>query len=243
MAGGYLYFHACPDEISFDQECRRLLKDLHLYDVLRSDKSIASNGLEPRTPFLDRSFVQTYLSIPTKFRYHPGNKQCEKYLIRKAFDRNFENTHKKVLPREVLWRTKEAFSDGVSGKARSWYEIIQEMIPQQAQVDFSANFEKLGEIYPNNTPTTVEQYYYRTLFESFYGKNASSIIPYFWMPKFVAEAKDASARTLKIYQDLDEEQRDTTIVKQKIDTSSDNFLMGSPTRAPKGVMTGTARTT
>ena len=61
--GGYLYFHMAPDCLEFDRECRRLLKDIHLYDVLRSDKSISSNGLEPRTPFLDRSFIQYYLSI------------------------------------------------------------------------------------------------------------------------------------------------------------------------------------
>lgn len=33
----------------------------------------------------------------------------EKYLLRKAFD------GLDLLPKEVLWRTKEAFSDGVSG--------------------------------------------------------------------------------------------------------------------------------
>ena len=55
VCGGYMYFHAAPDALDFDKECRRLLKDIHYFDVLRSDRSISSHGLEARTPFL-RSF-------------------------------------------------------------------------------------------------------------------------------------------------------------------------------------------
>jgi len=58
LTGGYLYFNKCPDSTEFDRETKRLLTDIHMYDVLRSDKSISSNGLEPRTPFLDRGFVE-----------------------------------------------------------------------------------------------------------------------------------------------------------------------------------------
>ena len=68
VMGGYLYFHKCPDSIDFDKECRRLLKDIHYFDVLRSDRSISSHGLEARTPYLDRSFVEYYLSISHDFR-------------------------------------------------------------------------------------------------------------------------------------------------------------------------------
>lgn len=77
LCGGYLYMHACPDEIEFDKETRRLLKNIHAFDVLRSDKCISSHGLEPRTPFLDRSWVQYYLSIHPSVRFHPKNKLCE----------------------------------------------------------------------------------------------------------------------------------------------------------------------
>ena len=63
LFGGYLYMNKCPNDIEFDKETRRLLKDIYLFDVLRSDKSISSNGLEPRTPFLDRTFVNYVLSL------------------------------------------------------------------------------------------------------------------------------------------------------------------------------------
>ena len=112
-----MYFHCAPNQLEFDKECRRLLGDIHYFDVLRSDRSISSNGLEARTPFLDRNFVQTYLSLPYEFRFHPKKEHCEKFLLRSAFmnEQNKECT-KPLLPKEVLWRTKEAFSDGVSSQ-------------------------------------------------------------------------------------------------------------------------------
>lgn len=176
VVGGYLYFHYAPDSIEFDMECRRLLKDIHLFDVLRSDRTVACHGLEARTPFLDREFVDTYLSISPHLRNHNNAKTCEKFLLRNAFDDN------KLLPIEVLWRRKEAFSDGVSKKAKSWYEIIQ---------DFA------GKKY-NMNGKEAEQRYYDDIFHQYYGTNAKQTIPYKWMPRFI-DAKDSSARTLDIY--------------------------------------------
>ena len=196
LCGGYLYMHAAPDAIEFDKECRRLLKDIHAFDVLRSDKCISSHGLEPRTPFLDRTWVQYYLSIHPELRFHPGNKQCEKYLLRSAFSQeNFTTLEgKQLLPDCILWRTKEAFSDGVSKTSRSLYEIIQESIPSIPEiVKHKFNYEY-------NTPDTNEKIYYRTLFEKHY-YGLENVVPYFWMPNYV-KATDASARTLKMYKDI-----------------------------------------
>jgi asparagine synthase (glutamine-hydrolysing) len=188
LTGGYLYFHSAPNALEFDKEVKRLLNDIYLFDVLRSDKSISSHGLEPRTPFLDRMWVQTYLSVPLKFRYNPG--KMEKWLLR----RSIEAIDPELLPREVLWRTKEAFSDGVSSHSKSWYEIITEKV--------STIFT--GVVGENNythlPPQTLEQQYYRTIFERLY-PNCSNVVPYFWMPRFV-NATDASARTLNIYKKL-----------------------------------------
>ena len=110
-----------------------LNNDIYMFDVLRSDKSISSNGLEPRTPFLDRSFVQYYLSIHPSLRYHKGNGQCEKFLLRSAFSKGqFLNREgSTLLPDSILWRTKEAFSDGVSKTTRSLYTIIQDFVRNQ----------------------------------------------------------------------------------------------------------------
>lgn len=199
VCGGYMYFHCAPSSYEFDDECKRLLKDICYFDVLRSDRSISSNGLEPRTPFLDKSFVQAYLSISKELRYTTHMHKCEKYLLRKAF------SGMKLLPQEVLWRTKEAFSDGVSKQTRSWYQIIQEHVETMpaggvgACIDEDPYDCENRFVYRFNTPQTKEQTYYRNLFHHFFGAFCGNVIPYFWMPRFVEGAVDASARTLAIY--------------------------------------------
>ena len=44
LAQGYIYFHKQPSPEVGDAESRRLLKDLYLYDVLRSDRTTAAHG-------------------------------------------------------------------------------------------------------------------------------------------------------------------------------------------------------
>ena len=194
LMGGYLYFNAAPNYFEFDKECKRLLNNIHYFDVLRSDRSISSNGLEARTPFLDLKWTKFFLSLPVKLRYHSLNNKCEKYLIREAF--KFSN----FLPNSILFRKKEAFSDGVSSLNRSWYAIIDEKIPQAIKKEsLSDNWKDLLSLYnkKHNSPKTKEQLYYRLLFDIYYPQN-SHVIPYYWMPKFVV-ANDSSARTLEIY--------------------------------------------
>jgi asparagine synthase (glutamine-hydrolysing) len=181
LMGGYLYFNKAPDVIEFDRECKRLLRDIHAFDVLRSDHCISVHGLEPRTPFLDRSFVQNYLAIPAEIRCHRFNDKPEKFILRECIE--FMND--KLLPKEVLYRTKEAFSDGVSSLERSWYKVIQEKVQ-------SMEFNKT--IFIHNKPETHEQRYYRTVFENEF-PNMGHIVPYFWMPKW-STTSDPSARTL-----------------------------------------------
>lgn len=176
--GSYLYFQNAPNDMAFELECDRLLKDIHHFDVLRSDRCISSHGLEPRTPFLDKEFVAVAKSIPTKYRK-------EKLILRKAFE------NQKTLPDEVLWRRKEAFSDGVSSETKSWYSEIQDRVPPIAPPE-----SVLELMYPHLTPRTPEAVYYREVYEHYYGV---PITPYFWMPKWT-NATDPSARTLKNYQ-------------------------------------------
>jgi len=190
LCGGYLYMHKCPDAIEFDRESRRLLKDIHKFDVLRSDKCISSHGLEPRTPFLDRSWVQYYLSIDPEIRHHAENGLSEKYLLREAFSKEnyLGHNQKPLLPESVLWRRKEAFSDGVSKTTRSLYKIIEEYVDSLPEFDVSSNGLKAS---------TKEQKFYKYIFEKHY-PHATNIVPYYWMPKYV-NATDASARTLELY--------------------------------------------
>jgi asparagine synthase (glutamine-hydrolysing) len=191
--GSYLYFKAAPSGAEFEEECRRLLTNISSFDVLRSDRSISSHGLEPRTPFLDREFVAVALSMPTAFRRpgadRPGADRPEKWLMRTAFDDGV------TLPKEVLWRQKEAFSDGVSGTGNSWFEILQRRCAALVPTDW----RDAAEAYGVNKPTTAEMFYYRYTFEAEFGTEFEKVnVPYFWMPKWV-NATDPSARTLAVY--------------------------------------------
>jgi asparagine synthase (glutamine-hydrolysing) len=133
-------------------------------------------------------------------RFHTGAKRPEKYLIRDAFDgTRFTNVDgKPLLPASVLWRRKEAFSDGVSQQSRSLYTIIQE----HAQTTLS-NTNDLSSISTTRDyllPGNPEQFLYRSIFEKHYPGHGK-LVPYFWMPKYV-NATDASARTLALYNNV-----------------------------------------
>ena len=228
LMGGYLYMKKAPTSYEFDKECRRLLEDIHMFDVLRSDKSISSNGLEPRTPFLDKSWVEFYLSIDRNLRYKTTIENCEKYLIRKSFS-FIEPT---LLPKEILWRTKEAFSDGVSGLNRSWFEIIQEKISDiflsrdnsgfymKTEIDTLMKFYKNIKI-SNNLPDTYEKAYYRYFYNKYY-QNTDHLIEYYWMPKYI-DAKDASARTLNVYNENNNNVNNNNVNDTNNDTNNDTI--------------------
>ena len=190
IGGGYLYFYRAPNHEEFDKECIKLLEEIHLFDVLRSDRGISSNGLEPRTPFLDKDVVNTWLSADISFRRprlstKETDGQVEKYLLRKAFE------PLDLLPKEVLYRRKEAFSDGVSPAETSWFKIIQDFIETQT-IDFTKTYD-------HNPPKTKEAYYYRYIFDQLYGDSYSNVIPFMWLPRWSGETTDPSARTLTLY--------------------------------------------
>jgi asparagine synthase (glutamine-hydrolysing) len=195
VASGYMYFHKAPTCEEMHKENIRLVEDIHLYDGLRADRGIASNGIEARVPFLDHRFIETYLSIDAKLRM-PTN-GMEKWLLRDSF----KDTG--LLPNEVLYRKKEAFSDGISSKKKSWYEIIQEYVNELYSEEEYNNKKKE---YDYLEPVSKESLYYRELFSHYYGYgNVCKVIPYYWLPKWVGATVEPSARTLKIYNEVKHE--------------------------------------
>ena len=191
--GSYLYFYNAPNERAFEEEVSRLLDDIYLFDVLRSDRTISSHGLEPRTPFLDKQFVAVARSIASYWRRPLKGEQVEKWILRRAFDDGV------TLPHDVLWRRKEAFSDGVSGQEKSWYEEIQERVLQYVPSDWQ---EKAKRSYVYLSPQTPEQFYYRYMYEAEFGRiPVQTCVHYFWMPRWTPGATDPSARTLTLYQE------------------------------------------
>lgn len=207
--GGYLYFHKAPNPMALHFETQRLLHWIHYYDVLRADRGVASNGLEARVPFLAHEWINFYfqvdpiMRIPKSHTLSSGQTNVyEKYLLRKSFDSTG------LLPECVLWRKKEAFSDGVSCESKSWYQIVQDMVEEKIS---DTQFEILIQVYKDWTektgeqiviPDTKESLYYHLLFDEFYPLQYHTI-PYYWMPKWIEGATDPSARTLSIYKEVE----------------------------------------
>ncbi|KAL9965982.1 hypothetical protein ACROYT_G023985 [Oculina patagonica] len=182
LCQGYSSFFSAPSPEEADEESRRLLEDLYLYDVRRCDHATAAHGLEIRVPFLDVHFTSYFLSLPPEIRQPKDG--ITKWLVRVSFD----NTD--ALPKEILWRPKKGFSDGVSSSkpGQAWYEHLQNHIKNQVPDETLAS---AADLYPNNTPKTKEGFYYRQIFEEFF-PGQGHFRPYVWMPKW-ANATDPLA--------------------------------------------------
>jgi asparagine synthase (glutamine-hydrolysing) len=177
---GYLYNYFHPNHEAAHADSLRLLDEIHCFDGLRVDRCLGYHGLEARVPFLDPDFVSACLSIPVEQRV-PTPERMEKHFIREAFSM----IHPAILPPEVLWRKKEAFSDGVSKLEDSWSNIIRRYLSSQRVVP------KM-----HVQPTTPEAAYYREIFDQNFPGQAH-IVPHYWLPKWT-NATDPSARTLKL---------------------------------------------
>jgi asparagine synthase (glutamine-hydrolysing) len=188
VLGGYLYMRAAPDDAAFETETDRLLREIHRYDVLRSERSMAAHGLESRSPFLDRQFVSVARGLPTEV-LRPRADLIEKSILRTAFSED------NFIPEKVLWRRKEAFSDGISRAENSWFELAR------AEGEKRADGSKVFEV---NPPPTAEAFWYRELFHEAYPEAAAAAAaPAMWMPRFIVGATDPSARTLSLYTESD----------------------------------------
>lgn len=133
--GGYLYFGHAPDKDSFHDECVRRVKNLHLADCLRANKSTSAWGLEARVPFLDKEFLEVSMNIDPKDKMITKDRM-EKYILRKAFDTSDEPDAEPYLPEEILWRQKEQFSDGVG---YGWIDALKDTAEEQVTDEMMKN--------------------------------------------------------------------------------------------------------
>lgn len=179
--GGYLYFHQAPNAQEFHQELVNRVLSLHKFDCLRANKATMTYGLELRVPFLDTDFLNHSMSIrpedkmpgiKNQFAQENGNRilRIEKHILRAAFA-------DKYLPDQVLWRQKEQFSDGVG---YSWIDSIRDFAESQIN---DHEFATATEIYPVNTPTTKEAFYYRALFEEMFPCESYAKTVTRWVPR------------------------------------------------------------
>ena len=160
LFGGYLYFHKAPNAQEFHEETVRKLSKLHMYDCLRANKSLAAWGIEGRVPFLDKEFMDVAMRINPKDKMITSDRM-EKWVVRKAFE--------EYLPESVAWRQKEQFSDGVG---YSWIDTLKALVDEEISDEQmqNAHFK-----FPIQTPTTKEEYYYRSIFEEHFPSDAAAL--------------------------------------------------------------------
>ncbi|WP_243350680.1 asparagine synthase B [Stenotrophomonas acidaminiphila] len=159
--GGYLYFHKAPNAREFHEELVRKLDGLNNYDCLRANKSMMAWGVEPRVPFLDRAFLDVAMRMDASHKMvDKASGRIEKAVLREAFEG--------YLPKEILWRQKEQFSDGVG---YGWIDGLKAHAEAQVSDRELAAADKR---FPYNPPQTKEAYYYRSLFEQFYPTPAAA---------------------------------------------------------------------
>jgi asparagine synthase (glutamine-hydrolysing) len=158
--GGYLYFHKAPNAKEFHEENVRKLGKLHMYDCLRANKSLAAWGIEGRVPFLDKEFMDVAMRINPQDKMINGERM-EKWVLRKAFE--------DMLPASVAWRQKEQFSDGVG---YSWIDTLKEVVATAVTDEQLANAKYK---FPIQTPTSKEEYYYRSIFTEHFPSDAAAL--------------------------------------------------------------------
>lgn len=160
LFGGYLYFHKAPSAKDFHEETVRKLDKLHMYDCLRANKSLAAWGIEGRVPFLDKEFMDVAMRINPQDKMINGERM-EKWVVRKAFE--------DYLPESVAWRQKEQFSDGVG---YDWIDTLKEVVNEAVTDEQLAN---AAFRFPLQTPTSKEEFYYRSIFESHFPSDAAAM--------------------------------------------------------------------
>ena len=184
---GYKYTDFAPSAEAFQQEAKKRVDELYMYDVLRADRCISVNSLEARVPFGDLDFVKYVMSIRPELKMNTYD--MGKYLLRKAF----ADDH--ILPDDILWRQKAAFSDAVG------HSMVDDLKEYAESLYSDEAFARGCEKYSFAKPFTKESLLYRDIFEKYYPGQAE-MVKDFWMPNKSwkgCDVQDPSARVLSNY--------------------------------------------
>ena len=203
---GYLYFRNQPTPLDGALESKKLMDQLYEYDVLRVDRTTAAHGLEVREPFLDLNFMQHYFNLPTNIKC-PRN-GIEKYHLRKAVG----VTYPGLIPDDILWRQKEAFSDGVSSlKEKSWVQELQEYCES---IISDEQFEEERQLY-YPMPQAKDALYLRRLYNKYYGNITPQLVRNYWIPNWMGDNQESSAREIGLLDTVSEQNKLRTSIRNQ----------------------------
>ncbi len=157
---GYDYMRAIKGDDGLRKERRKLLRTGWMTGFQRVDRMTASASLDGRMPLMSRDVIDLGLSLDWRELVGPGAGQS-KLLLRKAFEN--------PLPKEVVWRRKQRFSDG-AGSIQALVSVADEMISD-------AEFERERRALPRGRIRTKEELlYYRHFIEKFPSESAVAAV-------------------------------------------------------------------
>ena len=148
---GYLYLKDYPTEELFVRQMQ-CIGFLHNNASLRLDRMNLCNSLRVVAPLISGELLNYAMAIPSEYKQKPdGDQKIEKWIFKKAYDN--------LLPKEIVWRLKQEFSQG-SGSA--------DVLP--AYFEETVNDEELIKV-QNNYPMvrSKEELYYFKIFTKYFG--------------------------------------------------------------------------
>jgi asparagine synthase (glutamine-hydrolysing) len=148
LFGGYNYFRLAPGAEAASAECDRLLRNLHMFDLLRADRCFAAHGIEVRVPFLDPALIETVAMTCSAAERVRGEKQ----LLRDAV-----SCYDALSRYRILDRPKEKFSDGAG------FTYVPDLLRAIAAASPGGDNGTLP------TRLEAEQVFYREIFDREFG--------------------------------------------------------------------------
>jgi len=162
-------------------ESARLLKNLHMFDVLRADRTFAANGLELRVPYLDKALVTYVLGLKGDLKLPRGSGE-EKPLLRDAVANHFPQLERA----RILNRQKERFSDGCG------YSYVPKLLDYVSGTDEEEKSLHLTE------KKERERKYHMMRFRKHVGTNMTHLIVKRELPDWCNDAKNAEGKDLLV---------------------------------------------
>lgn len=160
LYAGYHYLKRFTKPQKLHQELVETTAELHNRNLQRLDRMTMAHGLEGRVPFLDAKFVEMSFTVPIEQKVYDG---IEKWVLRHAFQ--------DLLPDEIVWRTKQKFSEG-AGSAHFFEHLANAEIDNPQFVSETQQvFQETG----HRIQSKEELYYYR-IFRRFFEVPVTALV-------------------------------------------------------------------
>lgn len=139
LFAGYTYHHAYARKPrALADEITRSLGAMHNINLQRVDRITMAQGLEARTPFLDRDLIDFAQSIPAALKMKITDEETgettEKWILRKACE--------DLLPAELIWRKKAQFDEGTGTVA-----VLDQALSRLSGVTLPVDRQTEGKLY------------------------------------------------------------------------------------------------